>query len=294
MNINTEHYKTFYFAAKHKSISRAAKALFISQPAVSKTIKKLEMQTGCTLFLRTPKGVRLTSEGQILFASVQKAFAHLQNAEKEIKKLTNNEAGRVIIGISNTLCKYFFLPYLEKFHKVYPKIHIQIVNVPSPNTLALLDEGEIDFGIISIDKNNENYNYISLMTLHDIFVTSRKPDRNSIVPIKNLSDYPVMMLEKGNQTRIYMDQFLSGNELVLEPDIEIGSMDFLIEFAKIGIGVACVIKEFVEQELSDGTLHQLATSPKPLPRQMGIVTKRNTCVTRAAQTFIDFILSLHT
>ena len=290
MNINTELYKTFYLVASYKSISKAAKAMFVSQPAVTKAIQKLEMKINCTLFIRNSKGVSLTSEGQLLFTSVQKAFVHLQNAERTLENLADNEIGRVKIGVSNTLCKYYFLPYLEKFHKLYPHISIQIVNVPSPTTLALLEKGDIDFGIVSFGEHNSRFDYTCLMNLHDIFV-STKEVKSRTLPLEKLLDYPIMMLEKGNQTRILVDKFLINHGVEIEPEIEIGSMDFLIEFAKIGIGVACVIKEFVEQELREGALYQLLISSSPAPREMGVVTNNRIALSHAAKTFIDLLLS---
>ncbi|MBT3319081.1 MAG: LysR family transcriptional regulator [Clostridia bacterium] len=290
MNINTELYKTFYSVANYKSISKAAKAMFVSQPAVTKAIQKLENQTNCTLFIRNSKGVSLTFEGQLLFASVQKAFVHLQNAERTIENLANNEIGCIKIGVSNTLCKYYFLPHLEKFHKTYPHISIQIVNVPSPTTLALIGKGDIDFGIVSFGEHSSRFNYIRLMNIHDVFVSSKEV-KSTTLPIEKLRDYPVMMLEKGNQTRILVDKFLSNHGVVIEPEIEIGSMDFLIEFAKIGIGVACVIKEFVEQELCKGELFQLPLSAAPPPREMGLVTNRKIALSHAAKNFVDMLLT---
>lgn len=288
--IQTDLYKTFYFVATYKNISKAAKALYISQPAVSKSIKKLETLTKCILFNRSSKGVSLSTEGEILFGYVSKAFMHLDNGEKTIERIRNKEEGIVKISISNTLCKYFFLPYLQNFHNKYPAIKIQIVNRPSPSTLNLLDESLIDFGIISIPNDRSHYKFIEIMTVHDIFVTSnRLYKKNTKVAVEELTKYPLMMLEKGNQTRLYLDNFLSVNNINITPEIEIGSMDYLIEFAKIGIGTACVFKEFVLNELRDNLLHQIPIHPEPKPRKIGIVLKNNIQLSIAAKTFIEFI-----
>ncbi len=288
--IQTDLYKTFYYVATYKNISKAAKALFISQPAVSKSIKKLETLTKCILFNRNSKGVSLSTEGEILFGYVSKAFIHLDNGEKTIERIRNKKEGIVKISISNTLCKYFFLPYLQNYHNKYPDIKIQIVNRPSPSTLNLLDESLIDFGIISIPNDRANYKFIEIMTVHDIFVTSnRSYKKNTQVTVDEITKYPLMMLEKGNQTRLYLDNFLSVNNINITPEIEIGSMDYLIEFAKIGIGTACVFKEFVLNELRDNLLYQIPIHPEPKPRKIGIVLKNNIQLSIAAKTFIEFI-----
>lgn len=286
--LHADLYKVFYYVATYKNITHAANQLFTTQPAVSKSIKKLESLTNCTLFVRSQKGVTLTSEGELLFEYVQKAFNYLISGEKMIEKINNKEEGVVKIGISNTLCKYFFFPHLEKFHQSYPNISIQIMNQSSPNTFALLDECSIDFGIISIPKNKPNYNYIGLMTVHDIFVT-KSPNLQEQYPLEILAKHPLMLLDKENQTRIYIDDFLKRNGLELRPEIEIGSMDFLVELAKIGIGTACVIREFVQAELSSGTLYEISITPSPMPRKIGIVHKSQVPLSIAAKTFVEFL-----
>lgn len=288
--LHTELYKVFYYVAQYSNISKAAKAMFISQPAVSKSIKKLENLTGCTLFIRSSKGVSLTTEGEILFNYVESAFKSLENGEKIIEKLHNKQAGIVKVGISNTLCKYYFLPHLHSFHALYPHIKIQIVNRPSPETYQLLDAGKIDFGIISIPDVRLDYRYISLMRIQDVFVANDKYyPSNSTLGVDDLRSFSIMMMEKGNQTRIYIDDFLEENGVKLTPEIEIGSMDFLIEFAKIGIGAACVIKEFVQDELVAGTLKQLSIMPEPKPREIGLVLKKNIPLSIAAKAFLDLL-----
>ena len=288
--INTELYRIFYYAATHKNISKAADALYISQPAVSKSIKKLESLTSCVLFARSSKGVSLTSEGEILFKYISEAFKNIESGEMLIEKMNRLEEGAVKIGISNTLCKYYFLPILEKFHEKYPNIKIQIINSPSPKTYLLLEEWKIDFGIISIPKDKLCYNYTELMDVHDIFVSSGKPEEDDkTMLLSELSKMHLMLLEKDNQTRIYIDDFLTENKISVNPEIQMGSMDFLIEFAKIGIGTACVIKEFVQNELENGTLFELPVTPKIRPRKVGIVQKENIPLSLASKTFIQFI-----
>ena len=122
MNINLELYKIFYVVASHLNITKASKELMISQPAISKSIKTLENQLGGTLFIRTKRGVNLTEEGKIFYNYVKDAMTIINNAENKFKDLINLETGTIRIGISQTLTKHFLLPYLEIFHKTYPKI----------------------------------------------------------------------------------------------------------------------------------------------------------------------------
>lgn len=288
--IDAELYKVFYIVGGCGTVSAAAGSLFVSQPAVSKSIKKLEDLTGCTLFIRSSKGVRLTTEGQILFDYVKNGFEHLQNGEQALKKMRNRGQGLVKVGISTTLCRYYFIPHLEKFHQKYPGIRITVVNRTSTETLNLLEKGLIDFGIISIPQERSQFTYRELLTIQDVFVTGKHyPELQGPVPLQTLIHYPLMMLEKDNVTRSYIDEYLAENKVVLQPEIEIGSLDFLIEFARIGLGVALVIRNFIEEELRQGLLNEVNVTPAIPPRKIGIVMPKNLPLSIAAKTFIDSI-----
>ncbi|ODA40598.1 LysR family transcriptional regulator [Desulfosporosinus sp. BG] len=288
--LHTELYKVFYFTAMYRSLSEAAQMLYISQPAISKSIKKLEALTGCTLFIRNSKGVTLTTEGQILYDYVKSAFETLHNGEMMLEKLKKRTEGIVKVGMSNTLCRYFFLPHLEAFHYQYPGIHIQIINRPSPDTLKLLEQGQLDFGIISIPMDKGDLEYIELMTIQDIFVAGRKYDiPDCALPLKKLVSYPLLMMEAENLSRIHIDDYFRANQLSFTPEIEISSMDILIEFAKIGLGIASVIKSFVTEELALGILKEIPISPAIPERTIGIALKKNIPVSLASQSFIAFL-----
>ena len=290
--IDAELYRVFYTVAGCGTVSAAAGHLFVSQPAVSKSIKKLEDLTGCTLFVRSSKGVRLTSEGQILYDYVKNGFEHLQNGEQVLKKLRNRQEGLVKVGISTTLCRYYFIPHLEKFHQKYPGIRITIVNRTSTETLKLLEKGLIDFGIISIPKDRSLFSYRELLTIRDVFVAGRQfPELQGPVSLQTLSRYPLMMLEKDNVTRLYIDDYLAEHKVVLQPEIEISSLDFLVEFARIGLGVALVIRNFIEDELRNGLLIEIPVAPALPVRRIGIVMPKNLPLSMAAEAFIESICS---
>lgn len=290
--IDAELYRVFHTVAECGTVSAAAVSLFVSQPAVTKSIKKLEMLTGCTLFVRSSKGVRLTTEGQILYEYVKNGFEHLQNGERILKKLQNREDGLVKVGISNTLCRYYFIPHLEKFHQRYPGIRITIINRTSQETLKLLEKGLIDFGIISIPKERSPFVYRELLTIQDIFVAGRQyPELRSPVSLQTLRRYPLMMLEKDNVTRSYIDDYLAANKVVLQPEIEISSLDFLVEFARIGLGVALVIRNFIEDEIRSGLLIEIPVTPALQARRIGIVMPKNLPLSMAAEAFVESICS---
>lgn len=290
MLIDAELYRVFHAVAVAGTVSAAAETLHVSQPAVSKSVKKLEDLTGCTLFSRSVKGVSLTSEGRILFKYVEQGFAHLENGERILKKIRQRDEGVVRVGISNTLCRYYFLPLLSEFHRRFPGIRISIVNRTSSETLRLLEQGVIDFGIISIPRDTSGFHFRELLTIEDIFVAgSAYAELRRPQPLAVLAGYPLMMLEKNHVTRDYIDGWFAAQQVALAPEIEIGSLDFLIEFARIGLGVALVIKNFVMEELGNGSLFAVPVEPAMPPRQIGIVTPKNLPLSIAATTFIDLV-----
>ena len=126
MEQNLSQYKIFYEVAKAGNISKAAKELYISQPAISKAISKLEDSIGIPLFTRSSRGVQLTAEGQVLFEYAKEAFEALTRGEQELKRIQEFDIGHLRIGVSNTLCKYVLLPYLKTFIDQYPHMRISI------------------------------------------------------------------------------------------------------------------------------------------------------------------------
>jgi len=288
VNMTAEQYRVFYHVVESKSISKAAKVLYVSQPAVTKSIKTLESELGVILFVRTAKGVTLTNEGEILFTYVKEAFEQLAQGEKRIRQLKDRAYGSVRIGISNILCKYYFIPYLKTFHEKFPGIKIEIVNRTSPETLDLLEAGRIDCAIISDTGITNTYSYEQLMDIQDTFVAKNKPPQE-FLPLKELENYPILLLEKKNATRKNYDEHFLENQVNVNVDIEISSMEFLIEFAKIGLGVSAVIGDFIQDELNNQTLYEWKVEPKLPKRSIGILYKSGDGLSIATKTFIKYM-----
>lgn len=294
MNMDLELYRIFYTVACCENISQAADILFISQPAVSKAIKKLENIAEITLFSRNSRGVKLTEDGKILFTYIEKAMNEISIGEKILNKLKKRECGIIKLGVSTTLCKYFLIPRLKQFISKYPDIQIKIINKTTFDTLKLVDEGEIDFGIISYPFDCSGYNFIKLADIQDVFVSGKGYIKD--YEITNLNEafekYNLMLLEPGNITRKYIDKYFQVNNITVKPEIEISSMDFLIEFAKIGLGITVVIRDFIRKELEAGELVEIPINPSIPKRTIGIVSHKKIPLSIAAQTFVDFFLNI--
>lgn len=172
---NLEAYKVFYYVAKCGSVTKAAGELSISQPAVSQAIKQLENTLDAALFHRAAKGVRLTSEGELLYSYVAKGYEQIEMGVKKVHQMQNMELGEVRIGASDMTLQFYLLPYLEKFHEQYPGIKVIVTNAPTPETLNYLREGHIDFGIVSTPfPERPDIQMIPVREIEDVFVAGRR------------------------------------------------------------------------------------------------------------------------
>lgn len=290
---NLSYYHIFYTVAKEKNISRAAAALYISQPAVSKAIRKLEENTGSTLFLRTSRGVSLTPEGEILFRSVETAMQALSSGEHQLSQMRNLDMGHIRIGVSTTLCKHLLLPYLQTFIHDYPHIRISIFCQSTNQTLKLLEEGNLDIGLIGRPLSEKNITFLPLVEIEDIFVATQtyldnlKLRRGSERSLFDTAT--ILLLDKENMTRQYIDDYLSVNHIQPKHLLEITTMDLLIDFAKISLGIACVIKNFVHKELENGTLVEVPLNIPIHRREIGFAYSSRMNLSRAAEQFVSAI-----
>ncbi|MDY3796867.1 MAG: LysR family transcriptional regulator [Agathobacter sp.] len=292
MNQNLSSYWIFYTVANAGNISKAAKELYISQPAISKSIQKLEESLNCKLFSRSSRGVILTDEGNLLYGHVKEAFETLGMGEEKLKRSIELGVGHLKIGVSSTLCKYMLLPYLKEFIKRNPHISISINCQSTNETLKLLEDNKIDIGLIGKPSNTKNINFYYLDNIEDIFVTTKDYLRNlgarGIKKSEILQNSTLMLLDKNNMTRQYIDDYLQENQITVADSIDISNMDLLIDFAKIGVGVACVVKNFVKKDLANGNLIEIPLGIPIHKREVGFAYKQNFNPSSSLQAFIKF------
>ena len=271
MEQHLSQYRIFYEVARCGNISRAAKELYISQPAISKAIGKLEESLGTRLFLRNSRGVQLTPEGNVLFQHVAAAFDSLSRGEKELKRIHDFHIGQLKIGVSNTLCKYVLLPYLKSFVEKYPHVNITIESQSTAHTLEMLEARKIDIGLVAEPRARRGLNFTPVMEIHDGFVctpaymenlTLREGPAPDIFKTGN-----IMLLDRSNMSRKHLDTYLSDRDIEVNQLLEVTDMALLIEFARIGLGIACVILEFVSDDLKIGTLMEVPLDA-PIPRRV--------------------------
>ena len=241
MDINYELYKVFYYVATTLSFSEASKQLYISQSAVSQAIKALEKRLEQPLFIRSTKRVQLTPEGEILLRHVEPAMNLIKRGESQL--LENISSGAQIrIGASDTICRYFLVPYIEKLHREFPNAHIKITNQPSPKCVELLENGLVDLIVVNYPNSHlgKPYTIKKIAKFQDKFVANDTYSelKDMKVSLKDLLKYPILMLEKQSTTSEFLHNLFQQQQLDLIPEIELSSNDLLIDLARIGLGIA--------------------------------------------------------
>lgn len=293
MEQNLSTYRIFFEVAKQGNISKAAESLYISQPAISKTIVRLEDNLNVKLFKRNSRGVSLTEEGEVLFRHVQEAIHHIEEAENALQKMKDYHIGHLDIGASTTLCRYILLPYLKKFMEEFPNIQINLKNQDSAKNIQVLEAQDIDIALVAIPKHlSPNQKVILEQEVEDIFVASPKYIENlKALHGNNFSLFQnstVMLMDDKNVSRHYIDMYIRENQLDFKQVIALNTMDLLIDFAKIDMGISCVIRSFVEKDLENGSLVQIDIAP-PIPRRkIGFMYHANNC-SKSLESFLSFL-----
>ncbi|MCB6607819.1 LysR family transcriptional regulator [[Clostridium] symbiosum] len=291
MDINYELYKVFYHVASTLSFSEASKQLFISQSAVSQSIKVLEKKLNQTLFIRSTKRVQLTPEGEILLKHIEPAMNLIKKGENQLLEANTLNGGQLRIGASDTICRYFLVPFLNEFHKMYPNIHIKVTNRTSIECARLLENGQVDF-IITNYPNSGLSNTQNIQVIHefsDVFVANEDyfPLKDRIITLKELQSYPILMLDRKSTTSEFLHSMFQKHQLDLVPEIELSSNDLLIDLAKIGLGIAFVPDFCIPQQDDNFFILNLE---EILPRRQLVVVHNETIpISQAARQFIELL-----
>lgn len=290
--VNLELYRVFYVVAMTGSLTKAANELFISQPAVSQAIKQLEGQVGGQLFVRTPKGMKLTGEGNMMLAYVSQAMTLLSEAQDKFNQMTKSAVGTVRIGASDTLCKHFLLKHIVKFRKTYGEINIKVTNRTSEESLELLKNGSVDIAFVNMPMDvGAELEAEVCHEIHDCFVAGLGFEhlKGRQVKLQELSDYPLLLLEHLSNSRKAVGDFTKTMGITLSPEIELGSMDLLADFAANGLGIACMPREYVTEQLESGKIFELDVAPELPTRSVALIMPKKGYTNFAVKEFVKQI-----
>lgn len=293
MAIRLDLYKVFCEVAKCQSFSKAAKELYISQSAVSQGIKQLERELQVRLFTRTPKGVNLTSEGNLLFEYVNSAINLINVGEKKLFQAKGLMVGELKIGVGDTISRYFLLPYLEIFHNQFPNIKLKIMNRTTLELCSMLKSGEIDIAICNLPIEDASIEVKKCMNVHDIFVCGKKYKDKISTPLtlEEIADLPLILLESKSNSRQYVEKYMLSKGVKIMPEIELGSHELLLEFAKINLGISCVVKEFSQEYLQNGIVYEIEILEKVPRRSIGICFLKSVSLSSTSARFIKILES---
>ena len=290
--VDLELYRIFLEIAHSRSFSAAAKRLYVSQSAVSQSMAKLESLLDTKLFSRGGRGVSLTPAGETLLGYVEQAMTLMAAGEDKLRKMQMLVTGELRIGASDTISKHFLLKYLDIFHTRYPAISLQVTNRTSTETFDLLASGALDFALVNTPVDQEHFIARNCLAIHDIFVAGSRYGelRRRTLTRAQLAQYPLIMLEKLSNTRRAVHRALLSSGVEVTPSIELGAHELLLEFAQIGLGVACVMKEFSLDYLQKGILFELNIADPLPPRAIAVCYAKKLPLSPAAERFIDILL----
>ena len=284
-------YKVFLQVGKRKSFSKAAKELYMTQPAVSQAIMQLERELDTRLFNRTPRGVSLTNEGSLLFEYINSAINLINTGEEKILEFKDLAVGELKIGVGDTISKYFLLPYLEDFHNKYPNLKFKIINGTTLELCALIKSGEIDIAICNLPVDDPSLEVIPCRDVRDIFVCGDKYKdlAKYKISLQEIVKYPLIFLEPSSNSRKYVEKFMLSKGIEISPEFELGSFDLLLEFAKINLGIACVVKEFSKDYLEKEVLYEINLLEEIPKRSIGVCYLKSVPLSLASTKFVEIL-----
>lgn len=292
MDINYELYKVFYHVAVTLSFSEASKQLFISQSAVSQSIKVLEKKLNQNLFIRSTKRVQLTPEGESLLRHIEPAINLIQRGENQIMEANSLGGGQLRIGASDTICRYFLVPYLSRFHKEFPGIHIKVANNTSIGCVDLLESGQVDLIFTNYPNSRlgNTGHMTKVRTFQDVFIANRNYFNleNQKLTLRQLLNYPILMLDRKSTTSEYLHALFQQHQLDLVPEIELSSNDLLLDLASIGLGIAFVPDYCLPKHSTD--LFPLSLAEELPSRQLMLVHSEQLPLSPAAKQFLEYFV----
>lgn len=260
MNINYEYYRIFYYAAKYKNLTQAAQTLHSSQPNISRTIRLLENGLGCSLFIRSNRGISLTPEGERLYTHVKAAVERIQFAENEISQSASMQNGCVTIGASETALRMVLLPALRQFKQNHPKIRIRILNHLVIQALDSAKRGEVDLSVVVTPPVIERPLLSHpILRFRDILIggPSYKAFQGKCLTLRELATHPLISLRENTVTFQFYEDFYRRHGLMLLPELQAATTDQILPMVKNDLGVGYIPEIYAEDALEKGEVVRL-------------------------------------
>ena len=288
MNVDLELYRIFYVVAKYGHMTKASLELHISQPAISQAIKKLEDQLGGTLFLRSNKGMELTSEGHMFYDYVKGALELIKNAENEFTSFKDLSKGEIKIGCSTTLTKLVLMDALKEFHSNYPNIVINITNDLTSNLINDLKLGKLDFVIFNESNIKEtNLHLEKIKELKQGFIYNPDYYKDTFKYFNDLNKVSLILQKEEANSRKLLDYICLKNNVKLLPKMEVVSQELITEFVNIGLGIGFTSIDLAIK--NHNNLKELDINKKIPNINIYLATNKNISLTFASKMFIKYL-----
>lgn len=287
-----DYYRIFYYVAVYKSFSQAAKVLNNNQPNITRCMNILENELDCKLFLRSNRGIKLTSDGKRLYDHLSIAFEQISIAENEIKQKSELENGLVTIGTSETALHLVLLEKLEKFHELHPHVRIKITNNTTPQAINALNNNLVDFAVVTSPLSDyKKLQKIKLMSFKEILISGKKYKNHldNRVSLKDISDIPLVSLSDGTSTRNMYEKYFLKYDLPFNPDMEVGTADQILPMIVHNLGIGFLPEAFAEKLIEGGEVFRIDIREPEPQRDIFILSKTNSLFNNATRKLFDYI-----
>ncbi len=295
--VNLDLYRVFYTVAKCGSLTRAAEELYISQPAVSQSIKQLENQLGVVLFNRTHRGMELSAQGgKLIFKEVESALKLLCEAENRIGEMKASATGSIRIGASDTIFKYFLADKIVDYHERFPTVKIELLADFTPSMIELLKANRCDVAFVNlpIEVDPELRLDESSARLNDIFIVGERYAElaKNTLSLEQIKEYPLIFMNENTVARRALNNFFGSVGLELNPSIEVGSWDLMKRLVVRGMGIGVIPREYALRALEGGELLEVKTDPVLPVRSVGMLLPKDRSVSYALHSFIEYFRTI--
>lgn len=288
MVISYDYYRVFYYVAQYKSFTAAAKVLFSNQPNITRTIKLLESQLGCTLFIRSRYGVTLTKEGEKLYESVSSAMELLQKSEAELSLNHSVEEGMVTLGITETALQGYLLPHLKAYKKTHPKTRIRMVSYTTPEAVKAVEQKLVDFAIVSTPVTIIGAMKETTLKKYQEILTAGKAYQfltDTPLSLKELSSYPFICLSKNTATYAFYSELFAGHKLQLAPDTEASNTPQLLLMIKEDMGLGFLPSDFAKDAIHRKEIYEIPLKETIPPRSITLIELKEHPLNPAVKAF---------
>lgn len=291
LDFNLEYYKAFYYVAQLKSTTKAAKALYLTQPAISHSIRQLEKHMGCPLFDRTPKGMGLTREGELLFAQVSIAFDALMFGQRELNLISKYAEDTLKIGVTETALHYCILPKIEEFRNDYPNSYVHVTGSSTPENLQLLSEDKVDLvAAVSPVEMAEEIDVLELSEFRDIFIAGSKYSElaGRCVTPKEIYEYPIVSVESGTSARNHINSWFNSHGLFFSPEYSVRTSTAVLPFVECNLAIGIIPSMFADELIRQGKMFEVKVEPEIAPRKTILISKRHARMSPLSRAFMGY------